>query len=76
MPWYLMNLTRLRADALAGLTTSFALLPECIAFALVAQLAPVLIMSLLSRRINRSGAIAVVDRVDDVEEFPGALAIA
>jgi signal transduction histidine kinase/Na+/proline symporter len=28
------------------------------AFALVAQLAPVLIMSLLSRRINRSGAIA------------------
>ena len=42
MPWYLMNLTRLRADALAGLTTSFALLPECIAFALVAHLNPLM----------------------------------
>jgi SulP family sulfate permease len=28
LPWYFMNLTRLRADALAGLTTSFALLPD------------------------------------------------
>ena len=37
-----MNLTRLRADALAGLTTSFALLPECIAFALVAHLNPLM----------------------------------
>ena len=42
MPWYPMNLTRLRADALAGLTTSFALLPECIAFALVAHLNPLM----------------------------------
>jgi len=32
----------LRADALAGLTTSFALLPECIAFALVAHLNPLM----------------------------------
>ena len=31
-----------RADALAGLTTSFALLPECIAFALVAHLNPLM----------------------------------
>lgn len=35
-----MNITRLRQDTLAGLTTSFALVPECIAFALVAQLNP------------------------------------
>ena len=31
-----------RADVLAGLTTSFALLPECIAFALVAHLNPLM----------------------------------
>jgi len=31
-----------RADILAGLTTSFALVPECIAFALVAQLNPLM----------------------------------
>ena len=31
-----MKPKNLRADVLAGLTTSFALLPECIAFALVA----------------------------------------
>ena len=37
-----MKLTRLRADVLAGLTTSFALVPECIAFALVAQLNPLM----------------------------------
>ena len=39
---YAMKLTRLRADVLAGLTTSFALLPECIAFALVAHLNPLM----------------------------------
>ncbi len=32
-----MKIARLRADVLAGLTSSFALVPECIAFALVAQ---------------------------------------
>jgi len=37
-----MNLTRWRADALAGLTTAFALAPECIAFALVAHLNPLM----------------------------------
>jgi len=37
-----MKLSRLRADVLAGLTTSFALLPECIAFALVAHLNPLM----------------------------------
>src|SRR5471030_2960449 len=37
-----MKPQRLRADALAGLTTSFALLPECIAFALVAHLNPLM----------------------------------
>jgi SulP family sulfate permease len=37
-----MKFKRLRADALAGLTTSFALLPECIAFALVAHLNPLM----------------------------------
>ncbi|RRS04637.1 SulP family inorganic anion transporter [Aquabacterium soli] len=37
-----MNLTRYRAEVLAGLTTSFALVPECIAFALVAQLNPLM----------------------------------
>ena len=31
-----------RADILAGLTTSFALVPECIAFALVAHLNPLM----------------------------------
>lgn len=35
-----MKFHRLRADVLAGLTTSFALVPECIAFALLAQLNP------------------------------------
>lgn len=35
-----MKLQRLRADVLAGLTTSFALVPECLAFALLAQLNP------------------------------------
>jgi len=34
--------SRLRADLLAGLTTSFALVPECIAFALVAHLHPLM----------------------------------
>lgn len=33
---------RIRADSLAGLTTAFALVPECIAFALVAQLNPLM----------------------------------
>ncbi|HGM5579855.1 TPA: SulP family inorganic anion transporter [Pseudomonas putida] len=37
-----MNPARLRADVLAGLTTSFALVPECIAFALVAHLNPLM----------------------------------
>ncbi|NMY38712.1 MULTISPECIES: SulP family inorganic anion transporter [Pseudomonas] len=37
-----MKISRLRADVLAGLTTSFALLPECIAFALVAHLNPLM----------------------------------
>lgn len=37
-----MHAHRLRADVLAGLTTSFALVPECIAFALVAQLNPLM----------------------------------
>jgi SulP family sulfate permease len=37
-----MKPARLRADALAGLTTSFALVPECIAFALVAHLNPLM----------------------------------
>ena len=35
-----MQITRLRTEILAGLTTSFALVPECIAFALVAHLNP------------------------------------
>lgn len=37
-----MKPARIRADVLAGLTTSFALVPECIAFALVAQLNPLM----------------------------------
>ncbi|MGL4316603.1 MAG: SulP family inorganic anion transporter [Pseudomonas sp.] len=37
-----MNIARLRADLLAGLTSSFALVPECIAFALVAHLNPLM----------------------------------
>lgn len=37
-----MKPTRIRADVLAGLTTSFALVPECIAFALVAHLNPLM----------------------------------
>ena len=37
-----MNIARLRADILAGLTSSFALVPECIAFALVAHLNPLM----------------------------------
>ncbi|MFC5699326.1 SulP family inorganic anion transporter [Pseudomonas sp. GCM10022186] len=37
-----MKPPRLRADVLAGLTTSFALVPECIAFALVAHLNPLM----------------------------------
>ena len=37
-----MKFSRLHADVLAGLTTSFALLPECIAFALVAHLNPLM----------------------------------
>ncbi|GGJ89490.1 SulP family inorganic anion transporter [Pseudomonas matsuisoli] len=37
-----MKTARLRADVLAGLTSSFALVPECIAFALVAQLNPLM----------------------------------
>jgi SulP family sulfate permease len=37
-----MKPTRLRADVLAGVTTSFALVPECIAFALVAHLHPLM----------------------------------
>jgi SulP family sulfate permease len=37
-----MKSKSLRADVLAGLTTSFALVPECIAFALVAHLNPLM----------------------------------
>lgn len=37
-----MKSKHLRADVLAGLTTSFALVPECIAFALVAHLNPLM----------------------------------
>lgn len=37
-----MKSKHLRADVLAGLTTSFALVPECIAFALVARLNPLM----------------------------------
>ncbi|WP_313741372.1 SulP family inorganic anion transporter [Pseudomonas sp.] len=37
-----MKPARLRADLLAGLTTAFALVPECIAFALVAHLNPLM----------------------------------
>lgn len=37
-----MRVVSLRADVLAGITTSFALVPECIAFALVAQLNPLM----------------------------------
>ena len=37
-----MQIARLRADILAGLTSSFALVPECIAFALVAHLNPLM----------------------------------
>lgn len=37
-----MKPARLRADVLAGLTTAFALVPECIAFALVAHLNPLM----------------------------------
>ena len=34
--------SNLQKNVLAGLTTSFALVPECIAFALVAQLNPLM----------------------------------
>lgn len=37
-----MKAHTLRADVLAGITTSFALVPECIAFALVAHLNPLM----------------------------------
>lgn len=37
-----MTFSSLRRDALAGLTTAFALVPECIAFALVAHLNPLM----------------------------------
>ena len=37
-----MKSKSIRADVLAGLTTSFALVPECIAFALVAHLNPLM----------------------------------
>lgn len=37
-----MNATHLRQNVLAGLTSSFALVPECIAFALVAHLNPLM----------------------------------
>jgi SulP family sulfate permease len=36
------NFSSLRGDVLAGLTSSFALVPECIAFALVAHLNPLM----------------------------------
>ena len=37
-----MQSKHLRSDILAGLTSSFALVPECIAFALVAHLNPLM----------------------------------
>ncbi|WP_338743791.1 SulP family inorganic anion transporter [Pseudomonas sp. KK18] len=37
-----MTLSSIRSNVLAGLTSSFALVPECIAFALVAQLNPLM----------------------------------
>ncbi len=37
-----MKLPPLRAEVLAGITTAFALAPECIAFALVAQMHPLM----------------------------------
>ncbi len=37
-----MKTSHQRADVLAGITTSFALVPECIAFALVAHLHPLM----------------------------------
>ncbi|RZA23206.1 MAG: SulP family inorganic anion transporter, partial [Proteobacteria bacterium] len=37
-----MSLTDIRRNVLAGLTSSFALVPECIAFALVAQVNPLM----------------------------------
>lgn len=37
-----MNFTAVRQNILAGLTSSFALVPECIAFALVAQVNPLM----------------------------------
>lgn len=37
-----MHFLSIKRDVLAGLTTSFALVPECIAFALVAQLNPLM----------------------------------
>jgi len=37
-----MKTASIRRDVLAGVTTSFALVPECIAFALVAQLNPLM----------------------------------
>ena len=42
VPLPLMKPASLRADLLAGLTSSFALVPECIAFALVAQVNPLM----------------------------------
>ena len=39
-----MKTIRIRAEVLAGLTTSFALVPECIAFALVAHLNPLMVL--------------------------------
>ena len=37
-----MSVSSIRSNVLAGLTSSFALVPECIAFALVAQLNPLM----------------------------------
>lgn len=37
-----LSLPQIRSNVLAGLTSSFALVPECIAFALVAQLNPLM----------------------------------
>jgi SulP family sulfate permease len=37
-----MSLSAIRSNVLAGLTSSFALVPECIAFALVAQVNPLM----------------------------------
>ncbi len=51
-----MKTIRMRAEVLAGLTTSFALVPECIAFALVAH--PFIICTLTALFGGRPGMVS------------------